>query len=119
MAYNLDFSGWKDAREAMYKSIINQADIRANLIANKYDTIAKTLSGVAKNALWSYGKADERAAENAIGQAMENRAAAEAQGLTGLAVDPMQALSASGGLTNDATKNYKRAQLVNGLLRYV
>lgn len=119
MAYNLDFSGWQDARRAMADSIINQANIRANLIAQRADVISKTLSGVAKNALWSHGKADERAAENAIGSAMANRAAAEAQGLTGLAVDPMQALSASGGLTNDATKNYKRAQLVNGLLRYV
>ena len=44
MAYNLDFSGWKDARRATADSIINQANIAANLIADKAGVLNKIIS---------------------------------------------------------------------------
>lgn len=122
MGYNLNFSGWQDMRRAVADSIINQANIKANLIAQKYDTIAKTASGLVKNGLWAYGMKqnanDKKAALEAINTANAANEAAVAEGKTGLAVDPMQMLSASGGLTGDEERDYKRAQLVNGLLRY-
>lgn len=120
MAYNLNFSGWQDMRRAVSDSIINQANIRANLIAQKYDTIAKTASGLLKNGLWMYGMKqdlnDKNAATSALDKARKSNEALAANGVTGLAIDPMQALSASGGLTEDEKRDYIRARLINGLL---
>lgn len=118
MAYELDFSGWSDARRAMYDSIINQANISANLTAQKYDTINKTASSLLKNALWAYGEMDQAAAEKAANTIGAANANLEQQGYTGLAVDPMQALSSASRMSSDPAKTYKRASLVNGLLRY-
>ena len=118
MGYNLNFSGWQDMRRAMADSIINQANIKANLIAQKYDTIAKTASGLLKNGLWAYSMKDPKAAEEALATAEAGNSALQQQGFTGLAVDPMQALSASGNISGDQMKDYKRARVINGLLRY-
>lgn len=122
MAYNLDFSAWKDMRKAMSDSILNQANIEANLIAQKYNTLNKTISGLAKNALWAYdqrkAQEDEAAAQAAIDRVNANNAVLQQQGITGLAIDPMQALSASNQIEAEEEKNRERRRIVNGLLRY-
>lgn len=118
MGYNLNFSGWQDARRAMADSIINQANIKANLIAQKYDTIAKTASGLLKNGLWAYSMRDPKVAEEALAAAGAGNSALQQQGYTGLAVDPMQALSTSNNISGDQMRDYKRARVINGLLRY-
>lgn len=122
MAYNLDFSAWKDMRKAMSDSILNQANIEANLIANKYNNLNKMISGIAKNALWAYDQRkayeDEAAAQAAIDTANANNAALQRQGITGLAIDPMQALSASDQIEAEEERNRERRRIVNGLLRY-
>lgn len=46
MAFNLDFSGWKAAREAQRDSILNQAAISANLIADRADQTRALISGL-------------------------------------------------------------------------
>ena len=122
MAYNLDFSGWKDMRKAMADSILNQANISANLMAQRANVINKTISGLAKNALWAYDQRktdeDEAAAQAAIDTANANNAVLQQQGITGLAIDPMQALSASDQIEAEEERNRERRRIVNGLLRY-
>lgn len=118
MAYNLDFSGWQDMRRAMSDSILNQANIQANVIANRYNTIAKTISSLGKNALWAYGESQKAKTDDMTKNATDVARAANnnlaAQGYTGLAIDPDQAVSAVNGV-----EERKKAQLVNGLLRYI
>ena len=63
MAYNLDFSGWKDMRKAMADSIINQANIAANLIADKAGVLNKIIStgiGAGSRAYSDYRKKKEQ-----------------------------------------------------------
>lgn len=63
MAYNLDFSAWKDMRKAEADSILNQASIAANLTAQKANTINKVISnltGVGGLALSDYLKGREQ-----------------------------------------------------------
>ena len=63
MAYNLDFSGWKDARRATADSIINQANIAANLIADKAGVLNKIIStgiGAGSRAYSDYRKKKEQ-----------------------------------------------------------
>lgn len=115
MGYNLNFSGWQDMRRAISDSIINQANIKANLIAQKYNTIAKTASGLLKNGLWIYDQSQRKKEEEALAQA---KMAADQQVANGFEVDPMQALSASNNISGDQVKDYKRARTINGLLRY-
>lgn len=63
MAYSLDFSGWKDARNAIAASTINQANIAANMIANRANTWNKAISaGIgAAGRMWdNYQKKKEK-----------------------------------------------------------
>lgn len=100
MAYNLDFSGWKDARNAMSNSIMNQANITANMIANRANVWNKAIStgiGVAGRMWDNYQKKKEQE-EAAI--------LAKQQANTGLLpddIDPAQALSANNQLPEDMT----------------
>ena len=118
MGFNLDFSGWKDARAAQRQSIINQAGIAANLIANKYNTINKLAYGLTGAAAEIYDsrkkkreEEDQEAAYNAI----------DAYKRTGLApdqaYDPMQLLSASGGALEDEDRNAERIKYIKQLMR--
>lgn len=116
MGFNLDFSGWKDARQAQAQSIINQANIAANAIANKYNMYSRAISGLAGALALGYDKrkktADTNAAEEALAMARNSN--------TGLSydagIDPMQALSASGGLTGDKQRDRERAALIKELM---
>lgn len=97
MAYNLDFSGWNDARQAMANAIINQG----KLDASKYNTYSKMISGLT----------------GAIAKAYDNYK----KGNTGLIpdnMDPMQFLSASNNLTGDEEKDAEKAELIKQFMRY-
>lgn len=118
MGFNLDFSAWADARKAMRDSIINQGTYAANAIANKYGTVNKLISGLTGAAAQAYSdyKADQAQADldtayNAI----------DAYKRTGLALDqaydPMQLLSASGGVSEDEERNAKIIKYIKQLMR--
>lgn len=116
MGFNLDFSGWKDARKAQAQSILNQAQLSANVIANRYNMYNKMISGLTGALALGYDKylknADSNAAEEALAMARNSN--------TGLSydtgIDPMQALSASGGLTGDKQRDRERAALIKELM---
>lgn len=116
MGFNLDFSGWKDARQAQAQSIINQANIAANVIANKYNMYNKMISGLTGAAALGYDKylkrKDTEAAEEALAMTRNSN--------TGLSydagIDPMQALSASNNLTSDKQRDRERAALIKELM---
>lgn len=113
MGYNLDFSAWKDMRNAQVQSILNQANIAANLTANKYDTINKTISGLAKNGLWAYDAAKKQANKDAA------MAAYSSMGNNGMQDSPLwKALNESGNLTGDLNTDYERMRILGGLLGY-
>lgn len=84
MAFNLDFSGWKAAREAQAESIINQANIAANLRAQKARNLMNAISAVggAGIALYDQRKKKQKEIDQ---QVLEN----------GLVIDPAQVASAS------------------------
>lgn len=100
MAYSLDFSGWKDARNAIAASTINQANIAANMIANRANTWNKAISaGIgAAGRMWdNYQKKKEK-------EEADKLIAAN----TGLlpedtAIDPAQKASANNTLPEEMT----------------
>lgn len=118
MGFNLDFSGWSDARKAMHDSIIEQGRLSANVISKKYDTINKVISGLTGAAARAYSnykadqaQADLDAAYNAI-DAYKRTGLVPDQGY-----DPMQLLSASGGALEDEDRNAERIKYIKYLMR--
>lgn len=106
MAYNLDFSGWKDARKAQSDSILNQANISANLIAQKQDTINKMISTLGGAALHKYGDwVKKTEAEDMFNMAARTGLIPETSG------DIMQDLSSRNAVTGDEALDEKNALL--------
>lgn len=100
MAYNLDFSGWKDARNAMSNSIINQANIAANMIANRANVWNKAIStgiGVAGRMWDNYQKKKEKEEADKLIAANTGLLPDE------LPTDAAQELSANNKLPEDMT----------------
>lgn len=112
MAYNLDFSAWSDMRKAQAASILNKAHIEAESTKDRYNTYSKAISGLTDMGSWLYNNWDSIKAENALEKAVKQNG-----GFEGLS-DPMQILSSTGSLSDNPMRNYKRAQIINGLLRY-
>lgn len=118
MGFNLDFSGWSDARRAMRDSIIEQGNLSANVISKQYETINKAISGLTGAAAQIYGnyKADQAQAD--LDAAYD---AINAYKRTGLAADqaydPMQLLSISGGVLEDEERNAERIKYIKQLMR--
>lgn len=111
MAYNLDFSAWKDMRKAQADSIINQANIAANLTAQRANTVNKVISGLAGVGTMAYGD---------YMKGLQEDKAFDIASRTGLlpedAADPMQMLSDANLLTGDETKDKKTAGLLKKLI---
>lgn len=107
MAYNLDFSGWKDMRKAQADSILNQANIAANLIAHRSGNVKKLISGLAGVGTKAYG--DYKAAK-------EEEKMFDLASKTGLLPegmdDPMQILSEHNALTGDEEVDKENADLL-------
>lgn len=116
MGFNLDFSGWKDARQAQAQSILNRAQLSANVIANRYNMYNKLLSGATRTLTFGLDRylrnEDTDAAEGALTTARNSN--------TGLSydagIDPMQALSASNNLTGNSKRDRERAALIKELM---
>lgn len=111
MAYNLDFSGWKEARKAISDSIINQADIAANLIANKANIRNKTLSSLLGSATSIYGDYKKnKESEDMFNMAIATGLIPETSG------DFMQDLENRNAITGDIAVDEKNAKLFKRFL---
>lgn len=106
MAYSLDFSGWKDARNAMARSIINQANISANAIADRANVVNKTISSLLGTAAMAYGDyTKNKENEEMFDLAMRTGLIPETSG------DFMQDLSSRNALTGDKKTDEEDALL--------
>lgn len=112
MGYNLDFSAWGDMRRAQADAIRTKGRIEAKSILDKYKTYAKSVSGLADMGSWLYDNWDAIKAQSALEKAAKDNGGAE--GLS----DPMQILSSTNNLSDNPLRNYKRAQIISGLLGY-
>lgn len=106
MAYNLDFSGWKDARKAQSDSIMNQATIAANLIAQKQENINKMISTLGGAALHKYSDIEkQKEAEDMFNAAASTGLLPETSG------DIMQDLSSRNAITGNEELDERNALL--------
>lgn len=107
MAYNLDFSGWKDMRKAQADSILNQANIAANLIAHRSGNMKKLISGLAGVGIKAYGDYKDAKEEEKMLD-LASRTGLLPEGME----DPMQLLSENNALTGDEEVDKENADLL-------
>lgn len=118
--YNLDFSGWSDARKAQRDSIINSANITANMINNKYNTYSKLISTLIGSGALGYSLYKDKQKLNKEKQNEIDKTVTDTA-VTGLApdeaVDPMQVLSATNQLNTpaEASQFSKLGEILNSM----